>query len=404
MHTTVRLAALALSVHAAVAQAAAVQAPSDLLAGAAWRIREVAVGVEWRQARLTLFGSPQQLTVLTVRNRDPDVRVRVAAPPRGRSLTSELAAATRAAAAVNGGFFAEDGSPVGLVASGGRLLHGPDERRRATVAVRGDDVVLLDAGDVERALSATQTTPDGAETSEAAASIDDALAAGPWLLRAGASVAPQTSPRHPRTAIGSNGRATICVTLDGRNEAAGGVTLDELAQVMAALGCSEALNLDGGGSTTMWVQSLGGVVNCPCDNKTFDAEGERKVGNALVVLAQPIWTRDEESAVLTPADGATPLRDAGCVDGDALLVAAGGSARFELGDVPLLRATVEVFTRAGDKLSWELGARSGTFTAQRTAWYALDEFEWAPAEARFLTLRAVAPLRLDAVRVVAAAD
>jgi exopolysaccharide biosynthesis protein len=55
---------------------------------------------------------------------------------------------------------------------------------------------------------------------------------------------------------------------------------------MKWLSCVDALNLDGGGSSTMVIrgQPNNGVVNYPSDNKKFDHEGEREVANALVVL------------------------------------------------------------------------------------------------------------------------
>ena len=50
----------------------------------------------------------------------------------------------------------------------------------------------------------------------------------------------------------------------------------------------DALNLDGGGSTTLWLSgaSDNGVVNYPCDNGRFDHAGERKVPNILYITHQ----------------------------------------------------------------------------------------------------------------------
>lgn len=92
--------------------------------------------------------------------------------------------------------------------------------------------------------------------------------------------------RHPRTAVGiaSNGKRLLLVTVDGRQRPySDGMTLRELATLMLALGARDAINLDGGGSTTMVVkspvtQSLD-VVNTPSD-----ASGERAVGNSLAIV------------------------------------------------------------------------------------------------------------------------
>jgi len=59
----------------------------------------------------------------------------------------------------------------------------------------------------------------------------------------------------------------------------------ELQQIMAALGCRDAINLDGGGSTTMVVRDA--VINHPSDNGQFDADGERRVANAIVITLSP---------------------------------------------------------------------------------------------------------------------
>lgn len=84
---------------------------------------------------------------------------------------------------------------------------------------------------------------------------------------------------HPRTAVGfSRDSATlILLTVDGRSENSGGVTLVDLARIMRRLGAWQAMNFDGGGSTTMVID--GAVVNAPSDKS-----GEREVGNALMVV------------------------------------------------------------------------------------------------------------------------
>jgi len=83
---------------------------------------------------------------------------------------------------------------------------------------------------------------------------------------------------HPRTAIGFNKSKTklYMVTVDGRRVSSLGINLPDLAGLMIYFGSYEALNLDGGGSTTMIVN--GKVVNTPSD-----ANGERAVANALMV-------------------------------------------------------------------------------------------------------------------------
>lgn len=84
--------------------------------------------------------------------------------------------------------------------------------------------------------------------------------------------------RHPRTAIGvSKDRRTVWLyVVDGRATTSVGMTTSELADALRALGAWDALNFDGGGSTTL-------VIDGQVINKPTDTTGEREVGNALLV-------------------------------------------------------------------------------------------------------------------------
>lgn len=123
----------------------------------------------------------------------------------------------------------------------------------------------------------------------------DILNAGPELVRDGRlHVTPATDgmvrpgdpsfyygwvhKRNPRTLAGVDAAGrTVLVTADGRSTDALGLSIAESAEVARALGLRDAVNLDGGGSTTMVVD--GDVVNDPSD-----AAGERPVGDALLIL------------------------------------------------------------------------------------------------------------------------
>jgi exopolysaccharide biosynthesis protein len=85
--------------------------------------------------------------------------------------------------------------------------------------------------------------------------------------------------RHPRTAIGFNREKTklFFVTVDGRQQSSAGMSLPELSEFMLSLGCYQAINLDGGGSTTMVLQDK--IINSPSD-----VTGERPIGNAFLLI------------------------------------------------------------------------------------------------------------------------
>jgi exopolysaccharide biosynthesis protein len=113
---------------------------------------------------------------------------------------------------------------------------------------------------------------------------------GAGLLARGGSYIKDWSPekfgpgfaeiRHPRTMIGvARDGAFWLAAVDGRQPAWSlGMTLMELQALARQLDLVDALNLDGGGSTTMWVQ--GEVINRPSD-----AAGPRKVSDSLLVFS-----------------------------------------------------------------------------------------------------------------------
>ena len=115
--------------------------------------------------------------------------------------------------------------------------------------------------------------------------LDHAIGGGPVLVKDGAiAVADKAEGfppsfadvRHPRTAIGRSAAGDIwLVVTDGRTKVSAGATLQEMAQIMRGLGCTDALNLDGGGSSVMSI--YGGAVNRPSDGR------ERAVANGVIV-------------------------------------------------------------------------------------------------------------------------
>lgn len=96
---------------------------------------------------------------------------------------------------------------------------------------------------------------------------------------------------HPRTAIGYTAdRKLILVTVDGRQPGVSeGMSLSKLAELMLELGCVQALNLDGGGSTTMGIADPEPrVLNTPSGkNKAGEYGVLRKNGTGLAVFARP---------------------------------------------------------------------------------------------------------------------
>lgn len=132
----------------------------------------------------------------------------------------------------------------------------------------------------------TATTPD-------LKGVKTAIAGGPALIKGGKAFSLKDPPpgtgnnyserskyeRHPRSAVGWSPTHVYLVTVDGRQPGLSvGMKLAELAEYMANLGCTDAMNFDGGKSAQMWM--TGQIMNSP-------AQGEDTVANSLLVIRKP---------------------------------------------------------------------------------------------------------------------
>ncbi|MAT97131.1 MAG: hypothetical protein CL608_08315 [Anaerolineaceae bacterium] len=118
-----------------------------------------------------------------------------------------------------------------------------------------------------------------------------ALAGNHMLLQDRVVVAPEDKALHPRTAVATNssGSTLWLIVVDGRQpKYSEGVTLWELAEIALEAGAEFALNLDGGGSSTMVMQGNSGakVLNAPFH--TNIPMRQRPVGNHLGIFALPL--------------------------------------------------------------------------------------------------------------------
>ncbi len=135
--------------------------------------------------------------------------------------------------------------------------------------------------------------PDSSRNAERLLPDSNVMTAGPTLIQRGIDIPQRLDrsfvyARHNRTAIGLKPDGTVIMLVaDGRHRGeAEGLSLPELTRIMHWLGCRDAVNLDGGGSTTMYVKGRGsdGIVNNPSDNGRFDPAGQRRVANAILVV------------------------------------------------------------------------------------------------------------------------
>ena len=89
-----------------------------------------------------------------------------------------------------------------------------------------------------------------------------------------------TAGRYPRAALGTSDDWILAVACDGRSPRDAGLTLSELAELMAALGADRAINLDGGGSTSLVHDGV--LRNVPREEHGIELIAGRPVATALV--------------------------------------------------------------------------------------------------------------------------
>ena len=250
-----------------------------------WYTRPIAEGVTLETKRYdSLFGGVQFGSVLRVDLDVAGVEVRPV-EARGCQTTSALAREVGAVAAVNGGFFDGSCASVSLLKIDGALIASNARGRSAFGLTRQGTPEI-------RWVGAGLDWPNAHHAIGGLSRIARSGAIDVEWERDAASYS-FTYQAHPRTAVGIGaGSELIMATLDGRTAAGVGASLFDFGQWLVWLGAEEALNLDGGGSTTLWTTTEG-VVSFPSDNGYADHRGERGVASILAIFAPPL-ARDVE--------------------------------------------------------------------------------------------------------------
>ncbi|MGY4721479.1 phosphodiester glycosidase family protein [Naumannella huperziae] len=177
-----------------------------------------------------------------------------------------------------------ESEPVRIVMiSGGRVSANTTDRGAIASgdAVPDDGAVLVGRGRAADRLAGLAVGTEAKLTIRASEDVDLAVGGSQRLLTDG-RVTEDNEVTAARTAIGVNrdGTAIKVITVDGRSADAHGMTIQELARFMSDLGMWNAVNLDGGGSTTLVARPAGTddlqVINRPSDGK------QRADSNALV--------------------------------------------------------------------------------------------------------------------------
>ena len=287
------------------------KADSVAFVSAQWQMTDLGKGAVAMSAQLQMFNSMQNICVVKYPLKKFTTEI-LHRPGKTAGKPSEIGKAEKALFAVNAGYFHMKQRIPSVYFRTGKEIHGyshPTELYRVDALMGFKDK----KGRKVEIAPATDTT----KYAQVSKGWKQAMASGPLLILDGEMMVPvlmgnqadganvaamekeqkegykhrthYTSAlfydkRHPRAAFGTDedGNAYL-VVIDGRFPGqADGASIYETAYVCYLLGMTDAINLDGGGSTTLWTETTG-VINYPCDNKTFDHDGERTVPNLIIV-------------------------------------------------------------------------------------------------------------------------
>lgn len=248
-----------------------------------WQWTTLADGAEAGYASLPVFNSTQSISVIRYRCSKFKTGI-LSAPESEASTTDSLALRAGALAAVNGSYFnVKTLGHATFFCRDGKVLSStyPNELFRC------DGVLALKKGCGHR----IEVLPyNGDEENLYRRRYKAAIVSGPVLTLKGQRRTEFDMKnkffgrRHPRTFVGATADGWVyLVVIDGRFPGQGdGATIPEVVTIAAWFGLTDSINLDGGGSSTLWTASTG-VINHPYDNKKFDHEGLRTVPNIVTV-------------------------------------------------------------------------------------------------------------------------
>lgn len=253
--------------------------------GLDWKTERISDGIYWKSyLGDDLYDSKQSLNVVEVWLDSTDADLQIGFAKDTLALTSTFAEQADAIAAINGSFFDTQagGSVVFMRVDGEIVAEGAPNRQLYTENGAlawnppGEPVIL-----------------DRPENGWEEASYENVFTSGPLLIFEDSLQSFNNDSfnqnRHPRTAVATTrDNRLLFLTVDGRSFQGYGMTIPEIAKFLDNLGTKNALNFDGGGSTTMWIRKKteNNIVNYPSDNLEFDRMGERKVSNALLLIVE----------------------------------------------------------------------------------------------------------------------
>lgn len=262
-----------------------------------WEVTPIAKGITLKQFHFTgdnqIFESSQYISIIEIDTKKAKGRFALANDPGKITQTSKFAKDSGAVVAMNGTFYnmSKPYNSVSFFRKYGEVCYEftekMEQRDNGAVVISKKGKTSIAYAPIDEKGLVLQS--DWAKDIKA----PHVMGSGPALLKKG-----KQRPlienlfnknRHPRSAMATYKKKIYLITVDGRaTGVADGVSLWELISIMRYLGVKDALNLDGGGSTTLYVKDApdNGIVNHPSDNRKFDRQGERFVVNSLLFISR----------------------------------------------------------------------------------------------------------------------
>jgi len=188
--------------------------------------------------------------------------------PTVQAAAYEKATSRNVIFAMNGNFAFDSGEPMGLIKVEGNVIHPSDSNAKIYFAILKDGSYAF-----------RTYTDDHSDVLEA-------VAGRQWLVRDGKQIKQNTEQISARTAIGLKADGTLVTFVVNGKTNSYGVTINDMSELMFSLGCVNAINLDGGGSSLFATQRAGSS-DLVIRNSPSDADGERKVSSVLFLVTEP---------------------------------------------------------------------------------------------------------------------
>jgi exopolysaccharide biosynthesis protein len=275
------------------------QKTSDSLAiiQSKWEIKSLENGLIWKNIQFKnkeLFEANESINIIETKLKNRRIKFALASADslnkqdktKGKlTKTSELALKNDALVAINGGFFdTKNGGSVDFIKINNQVVDTSRYKPNQTLPFHAVSAITIHKNKVKVIAGSNK---NGWEKN---LKEENVLLTGPILrLNNINQELPKNAfndNRHPRSCLCiTNDKNLLLITVDGRTSESYGMNLHELTYLTKTFNFKDAINLDGGGSTTLFIanQPENGVVNYPCDNRKFDHAGERAVSNIFYI-------------------------------------------------------------------------------------------------------------------------